>query len=70
MPVDFLSDLQRSQYGQYAYSPTQDELSRCFHLDDMDLDIIQKKRGEHNRISLCSSALYLEIYWNFFISAI
>lgn len=50
MPVNFLSKLQRSQYGQFVQSPAPDELSRCFHLDDMNLQIIQEKRGAHNRL--------------------
>jgi TnpA family transposase len=50
VPVGFLSQTQRENYGQYVGVPSPDELSRYFHLDDADLGLISHKRAEHNRL--------------------
>lgn len=50
MPVSFLSQAQREQYGCYTGTPTLDDLGRYFHLDDIDLERIARKRGDHNRL--------------------
>ena len=39
MPISFLTPAQREDYGRYAASPTPDQLSRFFHLNDEDLAI-------------------------------
>ena len=47
MPVEFLSDEEAAVFGRYAGPPTRAELDRMFYLDDADMRLIAKRRGDH-----------------------
>jgi TnpA family transposase len=49
MPVEFLTDDEAAAYGRYAGPPSQTDLDRVFFLDDDDLELVGRHRGEHMR---------------------
>jgi hypothetical protein len=46
--VEFLTD-DEAAYGRYAAAPSQADLERVFFLDDGDLSLVGRHRGEHMR---------------------
>jgi len=50
MPVEFLTDDEAAAFGCYAGPPARAELDRMFYLDDADLKLVAKRRGDHMRL--------------------
>ena len=50
MPVEFLSDEEAASFGRYVEVPSRAELDRAFFLDDADLALIAKRRGDTMRL--------------------
>jgi hypothetical protein len=50
VPVEFLTDEQAEAYGQFAEEPTRPELERFFFLDDVDRDLIARRRSTHHQL--------------------
>lgn len=58
MPTRFLTSAQREAYGRFTVTPSPDQLTQYFHLDDSELTTIGQMRGVANRLGfailLCS----------------
>jgi hypothetical protein len=52
MPGEFLTDAQEQAYGHFVGPPSNQQLSRPFHLDDADRERVNVRRGAHNKLGL------------------
>jgi hypothetical protein len=50
VPVEFLTDERAAVYGRFGQRPSRLELERFCFLDDADLGLINKRRGDHSRL--------------------
>ena len=50
MPVEFLTDAEAAAYGRFLGSPSRAELEWAFFLDDLDKELVARRRGDHNRL--------------------
>jgi hypothetical protein len=50
VPVEFLTDVEAAAYGRYDGGPSREDLDRVFFLDDADRELVDRRRGEHNRL--------------------
>lgn len=48
--MDFLTEAQVARYGRFDGVPSRADLDRFFVLDDADMELVVKRRGEHNRL--------------------
>lgn len=50
MPTRLWGDAQRARYGRFPDVVDDEDIARCFHLDERDRAIISDLRGAHNRL--------------------
>lgn len=50
MPVKFLSPQEERRYGRYNGEPSPAQLDQYFGLSQMDVTLIERRRGAHNRL--------------------
>ena len=54
MPTRCWGDVQRARYGRFPDAIGEDDIARCFHLDERDQAIITELRGAHNRLGFAA----------------
>jgi hypothetical protein len=50
VPVEFLSDAEAAAYCRFDGDLSPEDLDRVFFLDDADLELIERRRGDPNRL--------------------
>ena len=54
MPTRLWGDVQRARYGRFPDAIGEDDIARCFHLDERDQALITELRGAHNRLGFAA----------------
>lgn len=51
MAGEYLTAAEEAAYGRYLHdAPEQSVLERFFFLDDLDRELVAKRRGDHNQL--------------------
>lgn len=68
MPVDFLTEDQRSRYGTYTTEPSEAQLASYFYLDDTDRKHLATKRGSYQRLGFALQVCIVRFLSTFLVN--